>query len=292
MLENLSSLFYVLGRELFIIYFFCYIFLGHLNIPRKLFYAILASAIIFEWCYLLYCNNQLTVAGQYLASLQYVIIGLCCFKQDFIKRLFLILLLANTSFLTQTLALVIMEQCPTALPPITLGAIVLMCSNLALTPLSLKFLNIYKDTLLQSKNTYLMNIASLILFLNLLGTVALYNFQDPRDWHLFWGRFFNIIPSIIFVQIIIYLLRELELHSNLKAKIQYIEQLRSSEQEHFNHILEIWRETRRLRHDIRHRTLILRDYLISGQYDSLRQELVSLYQQSFDSESHSFNKKL
>lgn len=276
MLESLSSLLYVLGRELIVVYLFCYVFLDYLIIPRKLLYAIIGLAIFNEWGYILYCDNQLTISGQYLSSMQYVLMGLFLYREQLSKRIFLMLLLGNISFLTQTLSLVVMEQCTTSIPPITLGALVLIVSNLLLTPLCLKYLKSYKKPLFLSKTTDFMSIASLILFLNLLGTIALYDFQSPRDWHLFWGRCFNIIPALLFVQIIVYLLKELELHSNLNEKIKYIEYLRNNEQARFNHIVEVWKETRRLRHDLRHRTILLRDLLVSGQYEQLRQELIEL----------------
>lgn len=280
MLENISSLIYVLGRQIFNVLYFVYIFYEYLRIPKALFWSLIAAFILGEWYYLLELGHHLTVPGQYLASLLYVLTAVFCYNHKLVKRLLLLLFLGNIAFLLQTLALVTMEQCSTSLPPITLGAIVLILANLVTIPSIKKFLKLYRQNILPCENYPTLHIAALILFINFLGTIVLYDFHSARDWSLLAGRCLNIIPAIIFIQIIFHLIREQELNSNLNAKLKYLEQLRQSEKKYFDYIIDSWKQTRRLRHDLRHLALLMQEYQRTQQYDKLKQALQELIRQA------------
>ena len=77
---------------------------------------------------------------------------------------------------------------------------------------------------------------------------------------------------------IFYLLRQRELHDHLHMEQRYLKKLREEEQLHFEAIYASWQASRRLRHDMRHIALLLKEYAVQRDYDKIKQSLNALKQ--------------
>ena len=119
-----------------------------------------------------------------------------------------------------------------------------------------------------------------ILALTLTTNVYIARLYSPENISLLGARFFITMPSLLFIAILYYLVRQQQLHSYLATRKSYLERLRQQEKANFEHIYSTWQASRRIRHDARHMALLFTEYLHSGQYDEIRRILLELKQRT------------
>jgi len=122
--------------------------------------------------------------------------------------------------------------------------------------------------------------ALLIAVLTLAADFYMVRLHPAGSPSLFWARFFITVPALLFIAILYYLVRQQEVNSYLTTRQRYLEKLRQQEKENFEHIYQVWQESRRIRHDSRHMALLFKEYLHNGQYEEIKQILTNLQQKA------------
>jgi len=85
---------------------------------------------------------------------------------------------------------------------------------------------------------------------------------------------------MLFIHIIYYLVQERDKHRTLSRTQNYLATLRENEKRYFEYIFETWQNSRRIRHDLRHMSLLLKEYLSAGEYAKIKEVLKQIQQQT------------
>lgn len=270
-------LLYLALRELVPAFYYYYTFRKQLliSIPKLL--CILALAIACETVIVWQFYGQLSVKWIYLCPLLlFLPPELIVVKASMIKKMVLLVFIGLYMVLVQTLSFVVGAQSISGFTQLELLLLGLLGGTLFTMPFILHFLKQNAAILLQTKVKGILEMAYGIMLLNLGASIFIYNFESPRTWELFWGRFFITLPAFIFAHIIFYLLRQRELCDHLHVKQRYLERLRQEEKLHFEAIHASWQASRRLRHDTRHIALLLKEYAAQRDYQKIKQALATL----------------
>lgn len=278
-MEHFWNLMYIIVREISSAIIYYYFFLDYLLIPRKVFYVLYSVLLFIEWG-MCYYQNGLPIWQQYAFASSFGVLAILVVKISLRKKMFVILMLANLAMLTQTLALVAAEQVWGDIYRIKAAYPILTFANFMLVPSCLYTIRGVKELLIKTDNDDILDLCNLILLLDFLGVIIFYDFQGPRTWILFWGRFFIIAPSMLFVYIVFILLKENVLAKKYGSKLVRLEHLRAAEKEYFDQIQASWMQERRLRHDLRHLGLLVVEYIESENYAKLKDLLGKFHKET------------
>ena len=256
-------------------YYYC--FRDQLLLKRSKLTLILLLLVTLEVYIALPYGGMLPPAWIYFFPLAlYLPLGLGTVQASMVKKLLVVTFLGLPMVSVQTFAMVLGSQAGWGLDPMELMIVGHIVSNAVVLPLLKRFIDKNRDFLLQTQVKSILVLAFCIALLHLVGNIFIYNFNSPRTWDLFWGRFFITLPAFIFAHIIFYLLRQEELNDHLHLRQRYLAKLRQEEQLHFEAIHDSWQASRRLRHDTRHIALLLKEYTAQRDYAKIKQTLANL----------------
>ncbi|MCH3914190.1 MAG: ATP-binding protein [Acidaminococcaceae bacterium] len=134
------------------------------------------------------------------------------------------------------------------------------------------------NLLLKTKATPLINFTNLILLLNFIGVIVTKNANVSFSWQLVSARFFNVVPTILFLAIVLYLLNQIEVNQTMNLQIDNLRKLHNAEKHYFDFVIDSWFNARKIRHDSRHMALLFLNYLNAGQYAQLHTALEKMLQ--------------
>ena len=266
MTEAIFALLYFAIRELSSAGLFYYIFGPYVRINRWLNYAVLCLGVFLEWGVYLYQGNFISIAQQYAFAFSYAVYAFVIVRATLSKQLLIVLICAHLAMLSQTLALVAWSQYTWPVPQVFIITPILFSCYAILYPALYYFFRRYKEPFLKTNFLTTIRLADVVLLLEFLGVIAIYDFQSTRDWYVFWGRSFLSVPSLLFMLVIITLLKEERIGYTNTLRLSQLTTLRNTEQKYFQFVLDSWDNARCLRHDLRHLALLLLEYLSEKNY--------------------------
>ncbi len=267
------ALIYIIFKQAPLCFFRYYAFSDRIRCSHKVFIGAISLLFLIEWI-IYFKYDSFTLLTLYLYPFIYLVFCFSVSKVNIFRQLFLSIILAYLSLIYQTVAVIADNMYGEYFTPYFLMAVsIIACQLLFFTPIWL-FIKKYRYTLLHTKAINIIAIVDIILSMNLSGIITFNSFSSKYAWHqhtweVLYQRLFYAIPVLLFVYLVLYLLKEIDANTKMNNTISILEKIHHSEKHFFDFVINTYKNSRRLRHDLRHHALIFKEYLALKQYDKL-----------------------
>lgn len=254
-----------------------YPFLDNLRLNKKVVAVIFSCFVLLEW--LIYIaggrnfENLFFLFGYYLT---YIIFYFSVVKGHWSKQVFCVLLVANFEMVVQTFAMVSEQYYGLHKYYFATAFCTLLLFEGIYFACFYKAFRKFKNIFLTAESNRLIILCNYIMAMNFAALILIRDFSAPRSWNLCFARLLCALPLLIFIYIVIALLNEMHANKIMNIKIATLTALRNSEKHYYDFVIEIWQNTRRVRHDLKHYALILNEYMENKEYDKLQLRLQKL----------------
>ena len=268
MLEDFFILLFIIARQLPMSWIRGYVFRDRLRWSSRVYWLVTAAAMLVEFAVYLADGRQIGLPALYGFPLMYVALFLIMVKGMMRKKIIVWLALDNFFVVVQTLVLLLVDL--HGVPGFWASDVLLIVLSALLYKRVRRFIDRSRDVFFEVSVTRITNSVIIILFTSLLAQILVRDYDRNVIWMDFLQRVLYCLPVIWFLYLLGEMVREIRLSTVKSLQLQTLERVRRAEVSHYNSIVENWQNLRRLRHDLRHFTLMAGEYLDSGQYDKLR----------------------
>ncbi len=268
MLEDFFVLLFIIVRQLPMSWVRAYVFRNRLRCSCRAYWLTVAAAMGAEFALYLADGRQMRLPALYGFPLVYIVIFMVLVRGFFKKKVIVWLALDNFFVVVQTLVLLL--ACQPGLPRFLLPDVLFIALSALLYKRVRGFIDRSREAFFEVNVNRITNSVVIILFTSLLAQLLVRDYSRGVIWMDFLQRLLYCLPVIWFLYLLSELVREIRLSTVKSLQLQTLERVRRAEVSHYNSIIENWQNLRRLRHDLRHFTLLAGEYLDSGQYDKLR----------------------
>ena len=136
-----------------------------------------------------------------------------------------------------------------------------------------KLVKSFAPTLNDSRNAKVIILTDWILFLALFGLIFIRNFNLGALWHLTISRLFGSLGALLCIYITLQLLKQQQTNAQIDMQLSALQELRISEKRYFEHVIDNWQSSRRLRYDLNKQAVVLRASLQQADYPKLKAQL-------------------
>lgn len=267
-IKLLATLLFLSIRAFINIYITLDTFKGYWRYSSRTMYVSFLTFTIFYAAYVLIYAKTLTLSILYIHILGNVLLLWYFITANARIKMLYALFLIHVIIIGQTLSAVLAKELMQQ-PDYKLQFVFsTVWALLYLYPL-LKIARKYSKRLIESKYKGIIDIANIIMLTNTIALITMQYLIDPYSWGLFWARLFSIIPALMFFHFVASLLTEIEVNEKINLKISVLEQIRYLEKNYFDFVIKTWQDSRRVRHDMRHVSVLMLQYLENKQFDKL-----------------------
>lgn len=269
MLEDFFVLLFIIIRQLPMSWVRAYVFRDRLRWSRRVYWLTVVAVMAAEFAVYLADGRQMSLAALYAFPLVYIVVSFAMVRGHLKKQLIVWLALDNFFVVVHTLVLLLLAD-SRGLPEFLLPDVLLGVLAALLYKRVRAFIDRSREDFFEVNISRISNSVIIILSVILLAQLLVRDYDRGVIWMDFLQRLLYCLPLIWFLYLLGELVREIRLSTVKSLQLQTLERVRRAEMSHYNSIIENWQNLRRLRHDLRHFTLMAGEYLDSGQYDKLR----------------------
>lgn len=244
-------------------------FRGYWRYSAKTMYVVLLISAILESLYVAGYSKQLTPKILYAYGIIHVLLLWHFVTTSARIKLLYALFLLHIIILGQTLSLLLATQLSAHYPNSLVQLVVNTCWTLLFLYPVLLVARRYANRLINAKYSYIITIANIIMLTNIVAVIAMHDFIRPHSWALFWVRLFSIVPALMFFYFLAALLVEIDTNEQINQKVNTLERIHHLEKHYFDFVIKTWQDSRRVRHDMRHMSVLMLNYLENKQLDKL-----------------------